>query len=131
MEASREDLATATDLCILIRRPPYGSIFAAEGIRHLIGAIANGLTVGTVLVGRGVWVAKAGQDPGETAWTSLCEALSNVLRVAEGPTPQILVDQDSLIEAGLKVEDLVSGVRVASPETVAELVATARHLIIF
>jgi len=41
------------------------------------------------------------------------------------------VDQDSLIEAGLTAEDLVSGVRVASPETVAELMATARHLIIF
>ena len=120
-----------TDLCILIRHPPYGSIFAAEGIRHLIGVMANGLNVNTVLMDDGVWVARAGQSPGETGWTALSEALANTFRLADGPAPQVLADQDSLTRAGLTAEDLVSGVRAASPETVAELMATARHLIIF
>lgn len=120
-----------TDLCVLFRRPPYGSISAAEGIRHLIGAVANGLTVNAVLIDDGVWVARAGQSPGATGWTALSEALANTFRLADGPAPQVLADEDALTRAGLTAEDLVSGVRVASPETVAELMATARHLIIF
>ena len=121
----------ATDLCILIRRPPYGSILAAEGIRYLIGAAASGLTAGAVLVDDGVWVARAGQNTSVTGWTSVGEALAKVLRVADEPAPQILADQDSLTRAGLGADDLIPGVRVASPEAVAELVATARHVIIF
>ena len=121
----------ATDLCILIRRPPYGSILAAEGIRHLIGAMANGLNVNAVLMDDGVWVARAGQSPGETGWTALSEALANAFRLADRPAPQVFADEDALSTAGLRAEDLVPGVQVASPEAVAELVATARHLIIF
>ncbi len=121
----------ATDLCILIRHPPYGSIFAAEGIRHLIGAMANGLNVNTVLMDDGVWVARVGQNAGATGWTSLSEALANTFRLADGPVPQVLAEEDALTRAGLRAEDLVPGVSVASPEAVAELVATARHLIIF
>ena len=121
----------ATDLCILIRRPPYGSICAAEGVRHLIGAMANGLSVNVILMDDGVWVARVGQNAGATGWTVLSEALANTFRLADGPAPQVLADEDALTRAGLTAEDLVSGVRVASPDTVAELVATARHLIIF
>ncbi len=120
-----------TDLCILIRRPPYGSISAAEGIRHLIGAVANGLNVKAVLMDDGVWVARAGQSPGETGWTALSEALANTFRFADRPAPQVLADEDALTRAGLTAKDLVPGVSVASPEAVAELVATARHVIIF
>lgn len=120
-----------TDLCLLLRRAPYGSILAAEGIRHLIGAMANDLTVAAVLVDDGVWVARMGQDPGATGWTSLSEALANALGTVDGAAPQILADQDALVRAGLRTEDLVPGVRPVSPEAVAEVVATARHLIIF
>lgn len=119
------------DLCVFFRRPPYGSILAAEGIRHLIGAAASGLTAGAVLVGDGVWVARAGQSTSVTGWTSVGEALAKVLQVADEPAPQILADQDSLTRAGLGADDLIPGVRVASPEAVAELVATARYVLIF
>jgi sulfur relay (sulfurtransferase) DsrF/TusC family protein len=120
-----------TDFCVLFRRAPYGSILAAEGIRHLIGAMENDLTVVAVLVDDGVWVARMGQESGATGWTSLSGALASALGTTDGATPQILVDQDALVKAGLRTEDLVPGVRPVSPEAVAEVVATARHLIIF
>jgi sulfur relay (sulfurtransferase) DsrF/TusC family protein len=93
--------------------------------------MANGLSVNVILMDDGVWVARVGQNAGATGWTALSEALANTFRLADGPAPQVLADEDALTRAGLTAEDLVSGVRVASPETVAELVATARHLIIF
>ena len=120
-----------TDLCILIRRPPYGSICAAEGVRHLIGAMANGLSVNVILMDDGVWVARVGQNAGASGWTALSEALANTSRLADRPAPQVLADEDALTSAGLTVKDLVPGVIVASPEAVAELVATARYVLIF
>jgi sulfur relay (sulfurtransferase) DsrF/TusC family protein len=83
------------------------------------------------LVDDGVWVARAGQSTSVTGWTSVGEALAKVLQVADEPAPQILADQDSLTRAGLGADDLIPGVRVASPEAVAELVATARYVLIF
>lgn len=63
-------------LAILIRRAPYGQIHAAEAIRHLGGALGDGIQTSVVLVDDGVQVARSGQDAGNTAWTSLVDPLA-------------------------------------------------------
>jgi len=66
-------------LCILIRRPPYGQIHAAEAIRHIGGALAEGIQTSVVLIDDGVYVARDGQEVGNTAWTSLIPPLAKAM----------------------------------------------------
>ncbi len=120
-----------TDLCILIRHPPYGSISAAEGIRHLAGALGYDLATIVVLVDDGVWVAKAGQEAGHSGWTSLSEALAGALRPTAGGPPVILAEVGALARGGLSAQDLVPGVIPAGPEAIARAVAQARHVMLF
>ena len=49
-------------LCILVHRPPYGGIQAAEAVRHLNGAATQGLEATAILLEDGMYVARAGQD---------------------------------------------------------------------
>lgn len=75
-------MTTKNSLTILIRRPPYGQIHAAEAIRHLGGALGEGIQTNVLLVDDGVYVARDGQDAGNTAWTSLVPPLAKA--VAKG-----------------------------------------------
>ena len=63
-------------LSILIRRPPYGQIHAAEAIRHMGGALGDGIQTNVLLVDDGVYAARGGQDTGTTAFTSLADPLA-------------------------------------------------------
>ncbi len=120
-----------TDLCILIRHQPYGSISAAEGIRHLAGALSCGFATTVVLVEDGVWVAKTGQQAGQSGWTSLSEALAGALRPTGGGPPVVLAEVAALAQAGLTTDDLIPGVTAAGPEAIARAVAQARHVMLF
>ncbi|MBI3075709.1 MAG: DsrE family protein [Deltaproteobacteria bacterium] len=94
----------AADLCILFRTPPYGSISAAEGLRHLIGAATNRLDVGAILLGEGVWAARAGQEPGSSGWTSLSDSLAEFLAQDDPPPPPVYAPETALSHAGLTRE---------------------------
>lgn len=63
---------------IVLRHAPYGRLDAAEAVRHLSGASANGFEAALLLLDDGVYLAKSGQvaAPG---WTELAAAL------VEGP----------------------------------------------
>lgn len=63
-------------LTILIRRAPYGQIHVAEALRHMGGALSDGIQTTVLLVDSGVYVARDGQDTGETGFTSLVEPLA-------------------------------------------------------
>jgi len=70
------------ELCFVIRRTPYGTVAAAEGVRHLIGAAQRGLSACAVLVDDGVYLGKQGHDPGGTGWTGLSGPLGQVVSPA-------------------------------------------------
>ncbi|MBI5031885.1 MAG: DsrE family protein [Chloroflexi bacterium] len=72
-------MTTKSSLAILIRRSPYGQIHAAEAIRHLGGALGEGIQTSVVLVNDGVYVARDGQDVGNTAWTPLIPPLAKAI----------------------------------------------------
>jgi len=92
-------------LCILIRRPPYGQIHAAEAIRHSGGALAEGLATRVVLLDDGVYVAREGQNCGGTGWTVLAPELMKM--IAKGA--QVLVHTPSAHARGLGPEDCIVG----------------------
>jgi sulfur relay (sulfurtransferase) DsrF/TusC family protein len=121
----------ANDLCILVHRPPYGGIQAAEAVRHLIGATAQGLEATAILLGDGVHLARAGQDPGTTGWTALSPVLEEALEGGETGFPRLLVEEQSLRAGGVPVEALIPGAAVADKSAIAQVISQARWLMVY
>lgn len=122
-------------VCLLIRKAPYGTVAAAEGVRHLIGAAAAGMEATTVLVDDGVYVAKHGQDPGDTGWTSLSAALQQTLTPdAAASSRRILlyyVHRPSAEVRGVASSDLTPGVELIDDDRFAEILADAGGVLVF
>lgn len=119
-------------LCIVIRRAPYGTLSAAEGVRHLIGAAQAGMSVCAVLVDDGVYLAKQGQDPAGTAWTSLSDSLGQSLGPRmTGSSARVYVHRPSAETRGLDHLDVIPGVESIGDAQLAALLASADALLVF
>lgn len=118
-------------VCIIIRKAPYGKIHATEAVRHINGALANGLETSVVLTGDGVYLARGNQEAGSAGWTSLSAALSQILVGKTGEKAKFYVHQDSLRERRLDPRDLMKGFEVVPGKTMAELVAGCEKALLF
>ncbi len=127
----------ARSVCILLRRAPYGTMNAAEALRHLNGVVANGLEAVAVLVGDGVYLARDGQRAEEAGWTSLSQALNQALTFraprAEDPETRakVYAHRPSLERRGLQETALVPGVELISDQELARIVGEAEVVLIF
>jgi len=121
----------ADQLCILVHRPPYGGIHAAEAVRHLNGATAHGLEATAILMGDGVYLARAGQVPGTTGWTVLSPVLEEALGGGETGYPRLLVDEQSLRARGVPAESLIPGAAVVDEHAIAHALAEARWVMVY
>jgi sulfur relay (sulfurtransferase) DsrF/TusC family protein len=115
-------------LCILIRRPPYGQIHAAEAIRHAAGALNEGIETNIILIDDGVYVARDGQNVGDTEWTPLAPALLKPL--AKGA--RVFVHSPSSQARGLlEGEHFVVGVEMMDDALCAQLLAQANAVMVY
>lgn len=114
-------------IAMILRKPPYGDINAAEAVRHALGAVSGDIAASLVLVDGGVLLARKGQDDTGTGFTNLETTLVDCREMGV----EILADYLSLIEQGLKKEDLVEGVEAASEADIAALLRTADTTMIF
>lgn len=112
-------------LCILIRRPPYGQIHAAEAIRHIGGALAEGLATHVVLLDDGVYVARDGQNAANTSWTPLAPEVLKTL--AKGA--RYYVHAPSAAARGL--EELITGVEMLDDGGLADLLAASDAVMVY
>ena len=118
-------------LCILVHRPPYGGIHAAEAVRHLNGATAHGLEATAILMGDGVYLARAGQVPGTTGWTSLSCALEDTLGHRQTRYPRVWVEDESLSARGIPAASLIPGAVVVDGQTIAQALSEARWVMVY
>jgi len=118
-------------LCILVHRPPYGDIHAAEAVRHLNGSTAHGLEATAILLGDGVYLARAGQDPGTTGWTPLSCALEDTLGHRRTGYPRVWVEDESLRARGIPAASLVPGAVVVDGQTIAQALSGARWVMVY
>lgn len=123
-------------LCIVLRKAPYGSLDAAEAVRHLGGALSNGLCPVGLLVDDGVYLARAGQQ-GAGGWTNLGAALEDLLaQTATDPdggerSAAVYVHGPSLRVRGLSEADLVPGCRVVDETEAAVVVGRADATLVY
>lgn len=118
----------ANSLCILIRRPPYGQIHSAEAIRHAGGALNEGIPTTIVLIDDGVYLARDGQNVGDTAWTALAPALMKTL--AKGA--RVLLHAPSARTRGLlDGEHFVVGVELVEDAACAQALAESSAVMVY
>lgn len=112
---------------MILGKPPYGDIGAAEAVRHALGAVSEGISVSLILVDGGVELAREGQDDKGTGFTNLGETLKDCMEMGVS----VLADSLSLVGHGLKREDMAGGVQAADESLIAELVRSADRTMIF
>jgi len=114
-------------IAIILRRPPYGDINAAEAVRHAMGAASEELETSLILVDGGALLSKKGQDMGDSGYTNLGETLKDCMDMGVA----VYVEKASLRELNLETGEILEGVRTVNSTEIAELLQGADHSMIF
>ncbi len=114
------------NLLVILRKPPYGVINAAEAVRHAGGASSVDYKAILYLIDSGVYTAKKNQDTGNTGFTGLGESLELLSGEMD-----IYANKDSLKEYNLKEDDLVEGVKIDDGEILKQAIKNAQSIMIF
>ncbi len=114
-------------IAMILRKPPYGDINAAEAVRHALGAVSGDMEASLILVDGGVQLARKGQDDTNTGFTNLESTLKDCVDMGV----EVLADNLSLVEHGLKKDDIVEGVVAATETDIAALIKHADTSMIF
>jgi sulfur relay (sulfurtransferase) DsrF/TusC family protein len=114
------------NLLVILRKPPYGLVNAAEAIRHAGGAPDSGYKAILYLVDSGVHTAKKNQDVRDTGFTGLGESLELLADEID-----IYVHRDSLKEHGLKEEDIIEGIKIDDGEILKQAIKNSQSVMIF
>ncbi|MGI9303585.1 MAG: sulfurtransferase complex subunit TusC [Gammaproteobacteria bacterium] len=102
------------------RRPPYGTIYALEGLEVALIGAAFDQDVSMVFVDDGVYQLKKEQDTAATGMKNF----SPIYRALETyDVEKLYVERESMEARGLSVDDFVVPVEVLSAETLADLIA--------
>lgn len=105
------------NIAMIVRKPPYGDISAAEAVRHAMGAASDEIGVELVLLDGGVLLAKKGQqDAG--GFMNLENAIGDAVELGVN----IYADSESLTRHHLKTEDVADGVKITGWPEIAGLI---------
>lgn len=115
------------DVAMIVQHVPYGTVNAAEAVRHALGAVVNELSVDMLLMDGGVLLAKKGQDDAGTGLTGLEETLKDCLEMGIS----VYADEISLTSQHITRGDLIEGVKCAAGEELAGIIQKAKTTILF
>jgi sulfur relay (sulfurtransferase) DsrF/TusC family protein len=114
-------------IAMILRKPPYGDINAAEAVRHALGAVSSDWKVSLIMVDGGVLLAKKGQDDTGTGFTNLESTLKDCVDMGI----DVYADDVSLVEQSVKKDDLTDGIQVKDESEIALLLKSADKTMIF
>lgn len=114
------------NLLVILRKPPYGVVNAAEAVRHAGSASGSDYKATLYLIDSGVYSAKKNQDAGDTGFTGLGESLELLSEEME-----IYANKNSLKEYGLKEDDLIEGVKIDDGEILKQAIKKSQSIMIF
>ena len=115
------------NIAMILKRPPYGDINAAEAVRHALGAVSFEMSADLILVDGGVLLAKRGQDDTGTGFTNLEATLKDCLEMGVA----VYADVASLKAQRVASDDLVEGVKPVTSKEIAGLLKEAKTTMIF
>jgi tRNA 2-thiouridine synthesizing protein C len=117
-----------SEVAVLMRRAPYGTVYTAEGLRTLMGIAVFEMEISVVFVDDGVYALVEGQAPGKLDMKPLGNAFP---MLSEFGVTDFFVHDASLQERGLTVDYLVLDVTVIDGTQVAEILESAGKVLPF
>jgi sulfur relay (sulfurtransferase) DsrF/TusC family protein len=115
------------NVCIVLRRPPYGTVDTSEAVRHALGGVVEEMEVRLVLLDGGVHAARHGQSTEGTEFDSVGEGVADCRDMGV----EVYVDKGSLSEQGIGVEDLIEGLKVLDGPGIAGIISESGTTMIF
>lgn len=112
---------------VLLRKPPYGSVEAAEAVRHALGGITEELEVKVILLDGGVNAARKNQDPAGTEYSSIEEGIRDCIDMGA----EVFADELSLKQHALPTRDVIDGVQIADSQGIAAIIRGCSQVMIF
>ena len=114
-------------ICIILRRPPYGTVDASEAIRHSLGGVTEDMSVKLILVDGGVNTAKKGQHTESTEYLNMESGIIDCIDMGA----DVYAEISSIEEEHLESNDLVEGVRIISSSEIAVIIGNSDTTMIF
>jgi sulfur relay (sulfurtransferase) DsrF/TusC family protein len=113
-------------VAIILRKPPYGEIHAAEALRHALGG-AGRVNICLLLVDAGVLLAATEQKEGDTGLINLGKTLKDCME----KSIEVYADRTSIEEQNLKDSDILDGVKVVSEKEISEMIKNVKAVMVF
>lgn len=114
-------------ISIILRKAPYGTVDAAEAIRHALGGATEEMEVYLILLDGGVNAARRGQVVSSTGYLSIGEGIGDCIDM----DVVVAVDRKSAEAAGLDLQDMIEGVKMLSGLEIATLIKETDTTMIF
>jgi tRNA 2-thiouridine synthesizing protein C len=105
-------------VAVLMRKAPYGSVYAAEGFRSIMGIGVFEMDVSIVFVDDGVYTLVKGQDPAKLDMKPLGAGFP---MLPDFDVTKFYVHDRSLSERGLTPDDLVMDIEIVDDAGVAQV----------
>jgi len=112
-------------IVVILRKPPHGSLFPAEGLRVAVAVSTSDTTV--VSMGDSVYAFVKEADM--TLYKHHLDFLSRPM--LDEVTLPVLIDKDSLVERGLTEADIIEGVTSKEHSEVLDIIAEADATLTF
>ena len=115
------------NICIVLRKPPYGTVIASEAVRHALGGVVEEMQTSLVLLDSGVHSARAGQVTDGTEYQSVGEGIGDCIDMGV----EVYADKGSLKEQGIEPEDLIEGIKVLGGPEIDGIIRDSTTTMIF
>lgn len=110
---------------VIIDKAPYGHENALSGIYIAIASLDKGINSDVLLIGDGVYAAQKNQSAEKTIqYPSISELIYSIF-----PNGTLFVHLDSLIERGIKYDDLVEIAELIEGKSLYNLSKSKKHII--
>jgi predicted peroxiredoxin len=114
-------------ISIILRRPPYGSVEAAEAIRHALGGKTEDMDVKLILLDGGVHAARKGQDVSGTSYLSAEDGIRDCIDMGVF----VYADSLSMVNAHLRTDDMAEGIIFSEGAGIADAISDSEITMIF
>lgn len=114
-------------ITIILRKPPYGSVDAAEAVRHALGGAIDDMAVRLILLDGGINAAKKGQDTSSASYLSLETGIRDCIDMGV----KVYTDRISLKQYNREFTEIVEGIEILGAAEIAEIIQNSDVTMIF
>jgi len=113
---------------VLLRKAPYGRVYTAEAFRTIMGIAVFEMEICVVFLDDGVFALLKDQDPEKLDMKPLGDGFP---MLKDFNVNRFVVHDQSLLDRGLSVNDLVMGVELVGSSQIAEIFDSYKKVLPF